>query len=165
MDDLDSNVRGFVPRSRPAHPPTVESHNRAVIVFLTVCTKGRRPCLASPGAAQLICAAWAAAEFWHVGRFVILPDHLHLFCAPATFPSYPLNQWINFWRRAVAIQWPTPHGRPLWQKDYWDRQLRSGDSYSEKWQYVRGNPVRHGLVANAADWPYQGELHTLRWHD
>jgi hypothetical protein len=27
------------------------------------------------------------------------------------------------------------------------------------------NPVRHGYVAHAEDWPYQGELNVLQWHD
>jgi len=29
---------------------------------------------------------------------------------------------------------------------------------SEKWNYVRDNPVRAGLVENAEAWPYQGEV-------
>jgi hypothetical protein len=34
-----------------------------------------------------------------------------------------------------------------WQTDHWDRRLRSDESYAEKWEYVRCNAVRHGLVA------------------
>ena len=40
--------------------------------------------------------------------------------------------------------------------------LRSSESYSGKWNYVRNNPVRHGFVANADDWPWQGEIEELR---
>ena len=29
--------------------------------------------------------------------------------------------------------------------------------------YVRQNPVRHGLVNDPEDWPFQGELHLLDW--
>ena len=47
----------------------------------------------------------------------------------------------------------------------WDRQLRPAESYEEKWQYVKNNPVRHGFVSHAEDWPYQGELNVLEWHD
>jgi hypothetical protein len=36
--------------------------------------------------------------------------------------------------------------------------LRSDESYAEKWNYVRENPVRAGLVRNASEWPYQGEI-------
>ena len=37
--------------------------------------------------------------------------------------------------------------------------------YTAKWEYVRSNPVRHGHVVNSGDWPYQGELNILEWHD
>jgi hypothetical protein len=30
---------------------------------------------------------------------------------------------------------------------------------------VVNNPVRHGYVAHGEDWPYQGELNVLLWHD
>lgn len=60
-----------------------------------------------------------------------------------------------------------PPGRnpPLFQRDCWDRQLRNGESYSNKWQYVRNNPVRKGLVADADGWPFQGEMNVLHWHE
>lgn len=152
-------------RRRPAHQPVHETGNRAIIVFLTLCTKHRKPILASPEAFHFVVSAWQEAKFWRVGRFVIMPDHVHLFCAPGVWPPHPLGDWIHFWRRAVARSWTRPAEKPIWQKDYWDHQLRSGDSYSEKWEYVRHNPVRHELVASADQWPYQGELETLRWHD
>ena len=70
---------------------------------------------------------------------------------------------MEYWRNAVTRAWPVTADKPLWQRDCWDRQLRQGDSYSEKWEYVRNNPVRAGLVARADDWPHQGELNVLRW--
>jgi hypothetical protein len=39
------------------------------------------------------------------------------------------------------------------------------DSYDSKWDYVRTNPVRHGLVDAVADWPFQGEFRVLDWRD
>ena len=52
---------------------------------------------------------------------------------------------------------------PHWQKTFFDHLLRSSESYSEKWNYVRENPVRAGLVANAEDWPYVGEIFALEY--
>ena len=51
---------------------------------------------------------------------------------------------------------------PVWQEEFFDHVLRSSESYSEKWNYVRENPVRASLVADADDWPYQGEIEELR---
>jgi putative transposase len=81
-------------RKQPAHFPTVESGSRSIIIFLTVCTKERRPLLANDRAAALLLKAWKAATFWIVRLYVILPDHLHMFCAPNTFPPQPLKKWI-----------------------------------------------------------------------
>jgi hypothetical protein len=50
---------------------------------------------------------------------------------------------------------------PVWQADYFDRYLRSGESYSEKWDDVELNAVRARLVERAEDWPYRGVIHDL----
>ena len=39
-----------------------------------------------------------------------------------------------------------------------DDLLRSAESYGQKWNYVRENPIRAGLVKKAEDWPYAGEI-------
>jgi len=99
-----------------------------------------------------------------VGRYVVLPDHIHLFCSPGTYPAKPLIPWVRYWKSVVTKS--TEAGPDaLWEKDHWDTQLRREDSYAAKWEYVRHNPVRHGLVSRADDWPYQGEMHSLVWHD
>ena len=56
-------------------------------------------------------------------------------------------------------------GSNLAAREFWDRQLRRAESYEEKWQYVKNNPVRHGYVSRVEDWPYQGELNVFEWHD
>jgi hypothetical protein len=55
--------------------------------------------------------------------------------------------------RSIGI--PSPH----WQKGFFDHLLRSDESYSQKWEYVRENPVRAGLARSWEEWPYRGE----RW--
>jgi putative transposase len=49
----------------------------------------------------------------------------------------------------------------VWQEEFFDHVLRSSESYSQKWDYVKENPVRAGLVASAAEWPWQGEIESL----
>ena len=60
---------------------------------------------------------------------------------------------------------PRPPMHHLFQMQCWDTQLRTGESYAQKWEYVRNNPVRKGLCQVPEDWPYQGELNVLAWHD
>lgn len=74
-----------------------------------------------------------------------------------------LKPWVRFWKSHVAKNWIDPAQLPIWQRDFWDTQLRRGESYDEKWQYVLENPVRAGLVKHSEEWPFQGELNTLYW--
>jgi len=70
---------------------------------------------------------------------------------------------MQYWKAQVARQWPRAEDKPIWQGSHWDRQLRREDSYGEKWEYVRWNPVRHRLVEHPEDWPFQGEMNELPW--
>jgi len=50
-------------------------------------------------------------------------------------------------------------------KGTFDHILRSGESYSQKWDYVRENPVRAGLVTDWREWPFLGEVFDLEFRD
>jgi putative transposase len=146
-------------RKHPAHG-LIETAAEFPIVFVTVCTKGRSPWLASKEVHRLLCDTWNKATTWLVGRYVIMPDHVHLFAAPS-LSTLPLDNWIRYWKSQFTNAHRVESDR--WQTDHWDTRLRSWDSYNQKWNYVRDNPKRHGLVDDAARWPYQGELNELRW--
>ncbi len=150
-------------RKHPVHQPIVERFNEPAIVFLTVCTKDRKRLLAVPEVVALLLDSWRGATSWQVGRFIVMPDHLHLFCAPAEAPMRPLAQWVRYWKTLASRRWPRAAEQPVWQLDFWDTQLRSIAHYDEKWEYVWQNPVRAGLVAAPEDWPHQGEIDELRW--
>jgi len=103
---------------------------------------------------------------WQIGRYVIMPDHVHFFCA-ADVRAKPLPVFVGKWKEWTAKYM---HARadvvmPLWQPEFFDHVLRSMESYDEKWNYVRDNPVRAGLAACPGDWPYQGTLADLRMDD
>ena len=151
-------------RKHPAHMPPIERYNEPVIVFLTVCSQDRKKILAHADAAEAIVKSWLEATTWSVGRYVIMPDHVHLFCAPAVFPSRSLKQWVKFWKANASLGWPRENEHPIWERDFWDTQLRRHESYDEKWDYVVENPVRAGLVKRSEDWPFQGELSFLPWY-
>lgn len=75
----------------------------------------------------------------------------------------PLEPWVRFWKAHVSKNWRDPLQLPIWQRDFWDTQLRRTESYEEKWHYVIENPVRAGFVSDSEDWPYQGEINVLDW--
>ena len=49
----------------------------------------------------------------------------------------------------------------VWQEEFFDHVLRSSESYGQKWDYVKENPVRARLVEKAYDWPFRGEIESL----
>ena len=155
----------FPKRNVPSKRSNQAIGNRSNIVFVTVCTKNRQKVLANDSAHSAIKTVWSNQSEWMVGCYVIMPDHIHLFCAPAKLEHCSVRDWISYWKSLVSKFWANETEKPVWQRAAWDRQLRSGESYAEKWHYVRQNPVRHQLVSDAKRWPYQGELNPLQWHD
>jgi putative transposase len=147
-----------LPQRRRPHHDVRPVLNRPTIVFVTVCTKERRPILANAISHDAIVEAWANATAWQVGRYVVMPDHVHLFASPGPNPL-ELGNWISFWKSRLARK----TGTGIWQEGYWDRTMRSDESYGDKWAYVRDNPVRKGLVGAASDWPFVGTLNELVW--
>jgi len=133
------------------------------VYFLTACTAWRRPLLAAPdvhGVFLRFSQRAAGRGVW-VGRYVLMPDHLHLFAAFAP-NALALPAWTKALKGAIS-QSLRDRGlaSPYWQKGFFDHVMRSAESYEQKWTYVRENPVRKGLVTRAEDWPYQGEIHLL----
>jgi putative transposase len=148
-------------RKRPVHLPNIERLNQPVILFVTVCTKDRKPILANERVHAVLIRVWPQAEQYRVGRYVIMPDHIHLFCSPMSWEPENVKRWVAYWKRLATIQ--LRDLSPIWQRDCWDTQLRQLLRYDEKWEYVVNNPVRRGLVDAPEQWPFQGCLNELRW--
>jgi putative transposase len=160
-----SEQRKFYDRKRPAHQPVAERFNSSRIVFLTVSTELRKPILCNDSAHQLLLQCLVKADAWLVGRYILMPDHIHLFCSPVGVEYPALTIWVQYWKSLSARAWPDQEVGKVWQRDFWDTQLRKGESYAEKWNYMVNNPVRAELIESTSAWPYQGELNDLLWHD
>jgi putative transposase len=93
-------------RQHPAHPPVRERHNQPIVVFLTVCSSNRKRIFASKDVVEAVINAWTGAISWLVGRYIFMPDHIHMFCAPATCPAESLKQWVRYWKNIASRNWP-----------------------------------------------------------
>jgi putative transposase len=97
------------------------------------------------------------------GEYVIMPDHIHLFLRFDPH-QYQLGKTIGFMKKSLSKPLrSTGIEMPHWQPNFFDHVIRSADSYSEKWEYVRMNPVRAGLVGNSDLWRYQGCIVPIRY--
>lgn len=129
-------------------------------VFLTICTNQRERWLTNMSIMRSLHSIWErAATAWLVSDYLLMPDHLHLFCAPYD-TRFSIEQWMGFWKDQLS---KINDKAGQLQTGGFHHRLRHGESYSEKWIYVRMNPVRAGLVAKPEDWPYQGRVHDIRW--
>ena len=137
---------------------------RTPLYFVTFCTHGRTPLLATDGVhlAFVDFAKRGDSHGVYVGRYVLMPDHAHLFVSIAEGTT-TLSGWMKSLKNSLSkVFRQQGHPAPHWQKGFFDHLMRSADAYSEKWEYVRANPVRAGLVATPDAWPYQGAIHDLR---
>jgi len=149
-------------RHRPAGYLAPSNAAARELLFVTVVTKDRKPILAKQEVHQLLIQMWQFTDAWLIGRYILMPDHVHFFCARGT-GDHSLEDWMRYWKAAATRAWPYPSQKPIWQRGYWDTRLRKDESYSAKWDYVRENPVRAGLCRLADEWPHQGEIHFLPW--
>ena len=161
------------------------------LYFVTASTENRRPILANVKIHEAFRKFGESGQMRgvFVGKYVLMPDHLHLFvafggeyksaiaerwrsqaadvaCKPAA-PACdqqlsPLSGWMKSLKNSLskALR-ETNVNAPHWQKGFFDHVMRSAESYSEKWLYVAENPVRKHLAVQPEDWPYQGEIYPL----
>jgi len=121
--------------------------------FLTICTQDRLAVLANDTVHQRLrgfMAGSVARYGWHVGGYVLMPDHLHLLVAQG-HGAVTLGEWVK------ALKAMLGRREFRWQPGFFDHVLRSRESETEKWEYIRHNPVRKQLVTRPEDWPYAGD--------
>jgi len=98
-----------------------------------------------------------------VVAIVVMPDHLHaIWRLPENDNNYP-QRWslikAGFSRRqakdeAIRESRKSKRERGIWQRRYWEHLIRDEDELERHVNYIHYNPVKHGLVAQASDWPY-----------
>jgi len=98
-----------------------------------------------------------------IDAIVILPDHLHaIWTLPEGDDDYstrwslikagfsrniPRGEYCNSSRK-------TRRERGIWQRRFWEHKIRDEEDYARHVDYIHFNPVRHGYVSCASDWPY-----------
>ncbi|HEX4638425.1 MAG TPA: transposase [Chthoniobacterales bacterium] len=145
----------------PYRPPRLEPFQKydPPLYFVTFNTHRRKKLLAN-NAVHSCFVNFAEAALDReiaVGQYVIMPDHIHLFVSGHF--DFVLDQWIRALKRSLSKSIKAP--RPHWQTGFFDHMIRHSESYSEKWEYVRQNPVRANLVQDPDDWPFQGEIESI----
>jgi len=104
-----------------------------------------------------------ASEFdWKLQAWVVFSNHYHFVAlSPASGRSLPDFLGRLHMQTAKALNdLDGESGRKIWFQ-YWDTLLTFEKSYLARLNYVHNNPVKHGLVHVATDYPWCSAL----WFD
>ncbi len=93
----------------------------------------------------------------------VMPEHLHtIWRLPAGDADYPMRWSLfkaGFSRRLKTDERIRPsrkakRERGIWQRRYWEHQIRDDADLARHVDYIHYNPVKHGLVGQPVDWPH-----------
>ena len=102
---------------------------------------------------------------------VVLPDHLHCLWRLPPGDHDLGTRWAlikaRFSRRIAAGEVRsasrcTRRERGIWQRRYWEHLIRNRGDLQAHFDYIHFNPVKHGHVQRAADWPHSSIHHYIR---
>ena len=129
------------------------------IYFLTWrCTKGRA---LTPEERTITVKAllhWDARK-WSVYAAVVMPDHVHALAKPlpkGEQGAFDLGEILHSVKSFSAHRVNNGRGKQgsVWQDERFDRIVRDEKEFTEKWQYIRNNPVKNGLCEKPEDYPW-----------
>jgi putative transposase len=108
---------------------------------------------------------------FYIDAWVVLPDHMHaIWTLPPGDADYS-SRWRSIkkrfsWAMPAVEQRSTVHRlraeRGIWQRRFWEHTIRDQGDYAAHMDYVHFNPVKHGLVAATADWPFSSFHRAVR---
>jgi len=103
------------------------------------------------------------ARPFHIDAMVVLPDHLHaVWTLPAGDSDFS-TRWkeikTSFTKRSgrtglCSASKIRKGERGVWQRRFWEHMIRDAADYKTHVEYCWANPVKHGWVLRAVDWPY-----------
>jgi len=122
--------------------------------FFTVVTHLRRKILRPAENMNLLRQAFQSVNEkypFQMDAFVVLPDHVHCIW---TLPEGD-NDFSTRWR--LIKSYFTKRCRSeeaIWQKRFWEHQIRDDEDFARHVEYIHYNPVRHGYVESPLEWPH-----------
>ena len=102
---------------------------------------------------------------FQIDAFVLLPDHLHCIWTLPEGDSDFSTRWrlvkSAFTRKCdipqpAALSPSRQHKgeQAVWQRRFWEHQIRDDTDFTRHVEYIHYNPVKHDLVKAPRDWEY-----------
>ena len=100
---------------------------------------------------------------FHIDAMIVLPDHFHLLM---TLPEDDADISLRigaikagFSKRLPPVEHVSSsraakRERGIWQRRFWEHLIRDDRDFEAHVNYIHINPVKHGYVKRASDWPH-----------
>lgn len=108
-----------------------------------------------------------ARHAFDIEAIVVLPEHLHaIWRLPVDDADFStrwmlIKQGFTQALQEKGLPEASPDAsrrvkgeKPVWQRRFWEHQLRDEEDLRRHVDYIHFNPVKHGWVMRAADWPF-----------
>ncbi|MBI1834414.1 MAG: transposase [Burkholderiales bacterium] len=167
------------------------SHYRRVNVngatyFFTVVTERRQRILTNDDVREALRAAIIKVRSTHpfeINAWVLLPDHLHCIWTLPEGDADFSTRW-RLIKREVTVAIGAQYFRhdfqterrsqkqqgTIWQHRFWEHLIRDDGDFAAHMDYLHFNPVKHGLVKTANEWPWSSfhrlvkdDVYPLSW--
>jgi len=134
--------------------------NQRVFYFVTVCCHNRRKIFISDDTVRVALESLvkcADSTDWNIWQICFMPDHVHMGLSPMREREQKLSKVMQRWKSSSKQRLNRAGiAGDIWQREFFDRLLRSDESLTDKWRYVEMNPVRAGLCEHPEVYPYLG---------
>ena len=149
-------------------PSYIRSHTPGATYFFTVTLqdRGARYLVDHVADLRACLAAVKSSHPFRIDAMVVLPEHIHALWTLSPEDADFSRRWMllkqSFTRRLQASGSLTAEAsgmrrkgqRSVWQNRFWEHQIRDEDDFARHVDYIHFNPVKHGWVMRARDWPY-----------
>jgi REP element-mobilizing transposase RayT len=133
-------------------------------IYALTITTVRRRCL-SPAARTIVLDAWRHfhEERYELFALCVMPDHVHALFQP--WPKDAADDAGAFWSltellrslksfTAREINRAEGSAGSVWERETFDRYIRSDRDLAEKFGYIMRNPWESGVVSRSSDYPW-----------
>ena len=138
--------------------------------FFVVVAYRRRPIFCDPALRAVLRRAIQTVRStrpFSVDAWVLLPDHMHcIWTLPGSDGDYS-TRWAEIKRFVSSAARSTLRDPSLltsagksrrestiWQRRFWEHQIRDENDFERHVDYIHFNPVKHGYVNKVCDWPH-----------
>ena len=165
--DLDLNEVSRVSAPR-IFEFTIAVYIPGATYFFTVVTHQRQPLFQEASNVQLLRDAFHHVKQRYpftIDAIVVLPEHIHaVWRLPASEADFSMRWRLikeYFTRRckeAANLQRSPSRlkkgEQSIWQRRFWEHQIRDEQDFINHVDYIHYNPVKHGWVKRPGAWPY-----------